>query len=146
MKKLLITAMAAILTIGTAAAATTVNNDAQEAKGILKKHLDAAKQEIIQTQEKKYGVDTKKTKTYENPAEKKIKDLEAKRDSELELIDNSIKAKNDEIKSIKKSKLSEAEQTRRIKLAQKQIEYLNKKKETTKNIYQKQIDFLKGKK
>ena len=136
MKKLFITAVVATLTLGVASAATSV---LQDTKNVLKKHADAAKKEVVQTQMDKAA---SKSNATSNSVKEKVKAAEAKRDAEIKKLENLIKAKKEEIKSVKKTTLSNVEKETRVKVLQKQIETYEQKIAITKSIYQKQIDIL----
>lgn len=146
MKKAMLVLLAVCAFAGASFAAS---KEANETKSILKKHVEAAKQDLnaqsearkeARKQEYQKKQDELKMK---NPAYKKKKELIEKKESELSLIDTQIKAKKDEIAAIKKMRISQTEQERRLRPLNAQLNALEAKRTRTSDFYQKQIDFLK---
>ncbi|MDD3236995.1 MAG: hypothetical protein PHV37_02720 [Candidatus Gastranaerophilales bacterium] len=138
MKKSLITLL--VLATTTASIATAATNP----WNVMKKDLKKANQET-KTKYKNIGENYKKNASEQAKANKqaRVKALQAQREAAIESIDSKIATKKQAIKAVKKQKLSQAQEAAKLNVLQRELNYLEQKRNTIKSNYNKQIDALK---
>jgi len=131
MKKILLSLTAFCVLATAANAATTAT---QTTKDILKKNAEATKADLKDEAKRQAAPVT------QAPAQKR-KELATKQKQENKAFDDQIKAKEKEIKKLKKE--DPVRNMVRIKRLQNEVDALTIKKDTKNKFYQKQIDAIK---